>query len=138
MMEAEKLEYKHSGLTEVIIGCFYTVYNSVDFGFNEKAYENALAAELLKRGLAVEQQKEVEIGYNGTSIGSFVPDIVVDDTVILELKTTDNIQRSHEKQLLNYLKVTQYEVGLLLNFGPKPQIVRKAYDNENKPRLFKG
>ena len=136
-MESETNKYKHSGLTEVIIGCFYTVYNSVGFGFNEKAYENALTAELKKKGLVAEQQKEVEIRYNGKSIGSFVPDIVVDDTVVLELKTTDNIHRSHEKQLLNYLKVKEYEAGLLLNFGPKPQIVRKAYDNENKPWLLR-
>ena len=123
---------KHKALTETIIGAFYTVYNSLGYGFLEKVYENALAIQLHALGLKVEQQSRIAVYYASQVVGEYFADLLINDTVILELKATRTIAPEHEAQLLNYLKATPYEVGLLLNFGPEPQIKRKTYDNERK------
>ena len=123
---------KHKALTETIIGAFYTVYNTLGYGFLEKIYENALAIELRALGLKVEQQARIAVYYAGEVVGEYYADLLINDTVILELKATRTLASEHEAQLLNYLKATPYEVGLLLNFGPKPEIKRKTYDNERK------
>jgi len=123
---------KHKALTQQIIGAFYTVYNSLGYGFLEKVYENALAIELRALGLKVEQQARIAVYYAGEVVGEYYADLLINDTVILELKATRTIAPEHEAQLLNYLKATPYEVGLLLNFGAEPQIKRKTYDNDRK------
>lgn len=128
-------EVKHKELTSKIISCFYTVYNTLGYGFLEKVYENALMIELAKNGLNSEKQKKIEVHYEGRIVGEYFADIIVVDSVILELKAAESIALEHELQLLNYLKATRMEVGLLLNFGPKPEIKRKIFSNDKKPLL---
>ena len=125
-------EGKHSTLTGQILGAFFNVYNRLGYGFSEKIYENALALELESFGLSVEQQKPIQVYYEGEVVGEYYADILVNNLVILELKAARNILDELTAQLLSYLKSTQIEVGLLLNFGPKPQHVRKVYDNDQK------
>jgi len=126
---------KHADLTEKIIGAFFTVYNSLGYGFSEKVYENALVLELRKLGLKVEQQKRITVYYDGQVVGEYLADIVVNGVVIIELKAVRQLLKEHEAQLLNYLKATMIEVGLLLNFGPKAEFKRKVYDNDRKGSL---
>ena len=128
-------EGKHADLTEKIIGAFYKVYNTLGYGFSEKVYENALAHELRKLGLKVEQQARILVYYDGETAGEYFADILVNSAVIVELKAARQLADEHEAQLLNYLKATTIEVGLLLNFGPKADIKRKVYDNERKGSL---
>ena len=129
---------KHEQLTEQIIQAFYTVYHTLGYGFLEKVYENSLAIELRKMGLAVVQQAEIKVYYAGVVVGEYYADLLVADAVIVELKAARALLAEHEAQLLNYLKATPYEVGLLLNFGPKPEIRRKVYDNERKGGIGRG
>ena len=126
---------KHADLTKAIIGTFFDVYNALGYGFLEKIYENALAIELRHRGFAVDQQKVIRISYRDQVVGEYYADLVVNDLVILELKAVQELAEMHEAQLLNYLKATPYEIGILLNFGPKPGHKRKVYDNGRKPNL---
>jgi GxxExxY protein len=122
----------HQEITERLIKGFYTVYNTLGYGFLEKVYENALAIELRKLGLTVEQQASIKVHYSGTLVGEYFADLLVEQLVILELRAVEAIVEEHEAQLLNYLKATEIEVGLLLNFGPKPQFRRKIFSNEQK------
>ena len=134
-MNAEKTDfYKHKELTDAVICCFYTVYNTLGYGFLEKVYENALLIELEKRGIRAQPQFPVPVYYDGKSVGEYFCDILIEDVVIVEIKATRNLVPEHEAQLLNYLRATDKEVGLLLNFGPSPQIKRKAFDNAKKGR----
>jgi len=126
---------KHSDLTGKIIGAFFKVHNTLGYGFSEKVYENALALELQKLGLKVEPQKKILVYYDGQMVGEYFADIVVNGVVIVELKAVRQILERHEAQLLNYLKATRVEVGLLLNFGPKAEHKRKVYDNDRKGSL---
>ena len=126
---------KHAELTEKILGAFYQVYGVLGYGFSEKVYENALAIELRSLGFQVQQQSPIKVHYRNAVVGDYVADIVVQDLVILEIRATASLLDEHEAQLLNYLKATTYEVGLLLNFGPKPDIRRKVYDNPRKGAL---
>ena len=126
---------KHKALTKQIIGAFYTVYNTLGYGFLEKVYENALAIELRALGFKVEQQARIAVYYAGEVVGEYYADLLINDLVIIELKATRTIALEHEAQLLNYLKATPFEVGLLLNFGPEPEIKRKTYDNERKGEM---
>ncbi len=126
---------KHADLTEKIIGAFFKAYNALGYGFSEKVYEKALVLELAKLGLQVEQQKQIAVYYDGQVVGDYYADLVVNDAVIVELKAVQQLLAEHEAQLLNYLKATTIEVGLLLNFGPKPAFKRKVYDNERKGSL---
>ncbi len=128
-------DYKHSHLTETIIKGFYTVYNALGYGFLEKVYANALALELRALGLDVVQEQRITVYYHEAQIGEYAADLVVNDAVIVELKAVKTLLEEHEAQLLNYLKATPYEVGLLLNFGPKPEVKRKAFDNDRKGTL---
>jgi GxxExxY protein len=125
-------EGKHSELTEKIIGAFFRVYNQLGYGFAEKVYENALAIELRKQGLLVEQQKPISVYYDSLLVGEYFADIIVENVVILELKAVRQLVNDHVSQLINYLKATPIEVGLLLNFGPKAEHVRKVFDNDRK------
>lgn len=130
-------KYQHFELTQEIIGTFYDVYNALGYGFLEKVYENALVIELRVRGFQVEQQKPISIQYRNQIIGEYYADILINDLIIIELKATKALAKEHEAQLLNYLKATRYEVGLLMNFGPQPKYKRKVFSNHNKPNLNK-
>lgn len=131
---------KHEELTEKIIGVFYEVYNELGHGFLESVYENAMVIALRGKGLHVEQQYQTPVWFRGNKIGAFCADLIVDGKIIIELKAVRSIDPSHEAQLLNYLRATEIEVGLLLNFGVKPEMKRRIYDNPRKnirenPRL---
>lgn len=126
------MSYKYSELTSGIINAFYHVYNQLGYGFLEKVYENALAHELQKRGYTVVQQAPIEVVYDDLVVGSYFADLLVNNTVALELKATEAILKQHEAQLLNYLKASQIDVGLLLNFGPRPQLKRKIFETARK------
>jgi GxxExxY protein len=126
---------KHVELTREIIGSFYHVYNNLGYGFLEKVYENALVLELKAKGMQVEPQKPIQVIYRQQVIGEYFADLVVDSKVIVEIKAVKMLVQEHEAQLLNYLKATCFEVGLLLNFGPQAQRKRKVYSNELKPNL---
>lgn len=127
-------EYLHKELTSKIIQCFYTVYNTLGYGFLEKVYENALKIELEKNKLSVEKQKPIKVHYDNQLVGEYFADLVVNDQIILELKAAESLCEEHEYQLINYLKATDIELGLLLNFGKKPEIKRKIFTNEVEHR----
>lgn len=112
-------EGKHADLTHKIIGAFFKVYNSLGYGFSEKVYQNALVIELLALGLKVEVQKQIPVYYAGAMVGEYYADLVVNGVVIVELKAVQRLLPEHEAQVLNYLKATPIEVGLLFNFGPR-------------------
>jgi GxxExxY protein len=126
------MEYKHKDLTERVIKCFYEVYNQLGFGFLEKVYEHALMIELEKNNIPAKNQQSLEVYYKGESVGDYFADIIIDGKIILELKATESIIEEHEYQLINYLKATNIEIGLLLNFGKKPEIRRKIFTNDRK------
>ena len=117
----------HEELTEEIIGAFYEVYNSLGYGFLEQVYQNALYKELKRIGLRCEPQKEIKVYYKDELVGRYIADIIVEGLVILELKAVRSILPEHETQLVNYLKATGIEVGLLLNFGRMAEIKRKIF-----------
>lgn len=126
------MELLHQKLTDGIIKTFYEVYNELGYGFLEKVYQNALFFELKKKGYKVEAQKKISVYYKGVEVGEFYADIVVEDLVILELKAADCIVKDFENQILNYLRGTDCEVGLLFNFGKKPEFKRKIFENYRK------
>jgi len=134
-MTREKFEGKHSELTGKILGAFFQVHKELGYGFSEKVYENALAMLLIEMGLKVEQQMHLYVFYHGRVVGEYIADMVINDTVLLELKATQKIIEDHAAQLLSYLKATNIEVGLVLNFGPSAEFRRKIYDNERKGSL---
>lgn len=123
---------KHQELTERVIAAFYHVYNALGWGFLERVYHNALKHELEKRGLTVTSQARFEVIYDGIPVGEFFADLLVKGCVILELKAAEAIAPEHEAQLLNYLRASHIDVGLVLNFGPKPQVRRKIYDTARR------
>ncbi len=125
-------DYPHQGLTEKIIRAFYTVYNKLGYGFQEKVYENSMMIEMGKMELLCSQQLPITAFYDKIIVGNYFADIAVEETVIVEVKSVEELAKAHEAQLLNYLKATNYEVGLLLNFGPKPQVIRKIFENHLK------
>jgi GxxExxY protein len=124
--------YKHSELTDAIIAVFYEVYNELGYGFLESVYRNALRLALLEKGLAVEREVSVAVFFRRKNVGDFRADLVVNKTVLLEPKTAERIVPAHEAQVLNYLRSTSLELGLILNFGPKPQVRRLLLDNARK------
>jgi GxxExxY protein len=126
------MELLHKELTDSIIKTFYDVYNELGYGFLEKVYQNAMCLELRTRGFKVEAQKQIKVYYKSKEIGDYYADILVNDLIILELKATELIVYEFECQLLNYLKGTDIEVGLLLNFGKKPDFCRKVFENARK------
>ncbi|WP_246525111.1 GxxExxY protein [Geomobilimonas luticola] len=124
------MEFKHTDITERVIKAVYTVFASLGSGFLEKVYENALMLELAQEGLLAQQQVPLSVRYRNQIVGEFFVDILVNDTVILELKAIEALQPIHEVQLVNYLKATDLEVGLLINFGPKIEIRRRVCSNK--------
>ncbi len=121
--------YKHSELTEKIIKAFYKVYNTLGYGFLEKVYENALYIELEAIGFNIKNQEPIKVYYEGKEVGVYFADLIVNDIIIIELKATEYLIEENESQLINYLKATEMEVGLLLNFGKKPEVKRKVFSN---------
>ena len=126
------MKYLHQDITEIIIKAFYNVYNELGYGFLEKVYENALMIELKSLGLECEKQKPISVSFKGYNVGEYFADIIVENNVIIELKAAEGLVEEHEAQLLNYLRATEIEVGLLLNFGKKPQLKRKIFENVYK------
>ena len=122
----------HSELTEKVIGCFYEVYNDLGVGFMESVYENALSVALAEAGFKVGWQVPIAVWYRGVQVGEFRADLVVNDVVLLELKTAKSIDFAFEKQILNYLRATNLEIGLILNFGSSPQFKRFVFENPKK------
>ncbi len=123
----------HEELTSTILKCFYRVYNKLGYGFLEKVYENSLIHELECHNLSCIQQAPIKVFYDQREVGSYFADILVEDMVILELKAGEGeIKREYELQLINYLKATQYEVGMILHFGEKPLFKRKVFSNDFK------
>ena len=124
----ETFELLHKDLTKDVLKLFYVVYN----GFLERVYQNALYYELKSNNFHVEVQKKIKVNYKEIEVGDYFADIIVNKTLILELKSVESISKEHHAQLINYLKATDYEVGLLLNFGKKPEFIRKVFENYKK------
>ncbi len=132
-MMNSKTKLKHDDITGLILHVFYKkVYARLGYGFLEKVYENAMAFELERHGLTVERQRKINVYYDGLVIGTYYADLVVNGKVIVELKAAKILVAAHEAQLLNYLRATPYEVGLLLNFGPTATHIRKVFNNTRK------
>jgi len=119
-------------ITDKVIKAFYEVYNKLGYGFLEKVYENALMIELKKQGLQALQQEAINVYYDKENVGEYFADVVVNGVIIIELKSVETIREEHLKQLQNYLKATKIEVGLLLNFGKKPEFKRIIFTNDRK------
>lgn len=135
-MEVKKVDVqnlKHKEITDKILHAFFkVVYPALGFGFLEKVYENAMVIALREMGLKVEQQVKIVVYFAGQVVGEYYADLVVEGCVVVELKAVHGLLDEHDAQLLNYLRATEYEVGLLLNFGPQPRFRRKVFDNERK------
>jgi len=136
MITRGKFEGKHSELKGKILGAFFQVHKERGYGFSEKVYENALAILLTEMGMKVEPQAHLHVYFHGQEVGEYIADLIVNEVVLLELKAAEKIVEDHAAQLLNYLKATNIEVGLVLNFGPTAEFRRKIYDNERKGSLF--
>jgi len=131
-MNTDYEDFKYKKVTEGIIEIFYRVYNKLGYGFLEKIYENAMMKEFKKNGIPAVSQTAIKVIYEDEIIGEYFADILVDHKVIVEIKASKSLAKENEAQLLNYLKATEVEVGLLLNFGPKPDFKRKVFDNIRK------
>ncbi len=128
------MKYLYQDLTEQIIRCFYDVYGQLGYGFLERVYEHSMMIELERVGLHARNQQPMQVLYKGEVVGDYLADIVVEQAVVIELKAVEVLVQEHEAQLINYLKATNIEVGLLLNFGKKPEIRRKIFTNDRKAR----
>jgi GxxExxY protein len=122
----------HRDLTQDIIRIFYEVYNELGYGFLERVYQNALFYELKANGFDAKAQHKIKVFYKEVEVGEYICDILVNDLIILELKAQEQLIEANEFQLINYLKATDYEVGLLLNFGKKAEFKRKIFQNNIK------
>jgi len=121
------MKYVHLNLTDKIIKCFYNVYNELGYGFLESVYENSLFKEISKSGLKVNKQEKIDVYYKNQIVGEFYCDLLVDDRIIIEVKAVNKLDKIHEVQLINYLKATNIEVGLLVNFGRNLEFKRKVF-----------
>ena len=124
------MELLHKDLTDKILKAFYLVYKELGYGFLEKVYENALFLELTNQGLLCKKQFQIIVYYKSNVVGEYYADILVEDKLILELKAAESICQQHEYQLINYLKATNIDVGLLLNFGKNPEFRRKVFQKK--------
>lgn len=124
------LQYQET--TDIILKCFYQVYNTLGYGFLEKVYENSLAIEQKNNNLSCSTQFPIPVFYDRSIVGNYFAGILVENKIIVEVKSCEAFREEHELQLLNYLKATNFEVGLLLNFGKKPEFKRKIFSNNNK------
>jgi GxxExxY protein len=126
------MELKHQNLTDNLIKIFFQVYNELGYGFLEKVYQNAMYIELKNSGYFVEAHKQLKVMYKGVEVGEYYPDLIIDETIIIELKAAEYLVVEHEAQLINYLKATDIEVGLLFNFGKKPEFRRRIFETARK------
>lgn len=126
------MEMLHKDITDKIIKTYFDVYNQLGYGFLEKVYQNAMYLELRSRGLSVEAQKKISVYYKNIEVGEYFADLIVNDLVIIELKAAEKLTSAFEAQLINYLRGTNIEVGLLQNFGEKPEFRRKVFMNKRK------
>lgn len=131
-MSQDYQDVKYKELSEKIIKVFYKVYNQLGYGFLEKIYEKAMMIDLKQEDVLAVSQFPISVNYEGQVIGEYFADIIVDNKIIVEIKAARRLAQENEAQLLNYLKATNIEVGLLLNFGEKPEIRRKVFDNSKK------
>jgi GxxExxY protein len=132
-MEKQANQLIHSELTEEILGVYYDAYSEIGHGFLESVYNNCMYLALTKLGLSVRRDVPVPVYFRGQDVGQFKADLVVGGSVLIELKAVQNLDRTHEAQVMNYLRATELEVGLLLNFGsPKLQFRRIVFQNSNK------
>ncbi len=130
---------KHADVTDKILHAFFkVVYPELGYGFLEKVYENALLIALRSMGLTVQNQVPIAVHFQGMVVGDYFADLLVEDRVLVEIKAASRLLAEHEAQLLNYLRATPYEVGLLLNFGPKAEFICKAFNNDRKTITWKG
>ena len=123
---------KHSELTDKIIGAFYDVYNELGHGFLESTYAEAMVVALQESGLHAVREVSVPVWFHEKKIGQYFADLMVEGRVLLELKAARSLEPAHEAQLLHYLRATEIEVGMLLNFGMRPQFRRLLFDNQRK------
>jgi GxxExxY protein len=126
---------KYEDITSRVIKTYYQVYNDLGHGFLEKVYQNAFFIALKDEGFQVEAQKGIKVLFRGVEVGQYFADLIVDAKVIIELKSVDAFSEEHKAQLVNYLRATNMEVGLLFNFGKTPSFFRKVYDNDLKPNF---
>lgn len=133
-MKADKELLMDAALTERVIGVFYAVYNELGAGFLESVYENAFAIALREIGLDTKQQVPLDVKFRGQSVGEFKADLLVSNCLVIELKAVVQLNPAHEVQLVNYLKASGIPVGLLFNFGPRPQFKRRIFDRASNPR----
>lgn len=131
-MNTDQKALKHQELTKRIIGVFFEVYNELGSGFLESVYVEALALALREAGLRVEREMSLTVHFRDRIVGQFRADLVVGGAVIVEAKACPCLHATHQAQVLNYLRATVLEVGLLLNFGPRPMVRRLLFDNVNK------
>ena len=125
----------HKSITDIILKVYYEVYNELGYGFLEKVYQNAMYFELQSLGYKVEAQKQIKVYFKKQLVGEYYSDLLVEDKVIVELKATELLMNAHVAQIMNYLKGTPIEVGLLLNFGEKPEFKRFIYTNDRKSNI---
>lgn len=125
----------HKKITDAVLRAYYDVYNELGHGFLEKVYQNAIYFELKSLGYNVEAQKQIKVYFRNQLVGEYYADILIEDKVIIELKACELLMNVHIAQLMNYLKATEVEVGLLLNFGEKPEFKRIIYTNDRKKNL---
>jgi GxxExxY protein len=132
-MESETSKLLHAELTEKIIGVYYDVYNEIGHGFLETVYRNSMQIALTEAGLLVQREFPIPVWFRGQEVGQFRADLLVANCLLLELKAVNVLDRSHEAQILHYLRATAIEVGLLFNFGAtRPQFRRIVFENSNK------
>lgn len=122
----------HRDVTDKVLRQYYRVYNQLGYGFLEKVYENALGIACREIGMLVEQQLRIEVYFDGCPVGAYIADLLIDRKIIVEVKAAECLRLEHEAQLLNYLRATEYEVGLLLNFGRRAEFKRKIFMNSRK------
>ncbi len=132
ILSKQNKKMEKEDITHKIIGAAYKVFNTLGFGFLESIYHKALLIELQKAGLKVESEKALKVYYNDIVIGDFSIDIFVEDAVVIELKSVENLSKAHEVQLVNYLNGLEKEIGLLINFGPSGVDVKRKY---RKPKM---
>ena len=132
VMDASPPGLKHSELTEKIIGVFYDVYNELGHGFLESTYAEAMVIALAQAELAADREVSVPVWFRSQKVGQYFAGLLVEGTVLLELKSARTLESAHEDQLLHYLRATNIEIGLLLNFGLRPQFRRLLFDNERR------
>jgi GxxExxY protein len=129
------MELKHAEITGALINLFFSVYNTLGFGFLEQVYLNSMIVAAKRFALDIRKKYPIRVNFENVIVGRYEADLLVNNIIIAELKTVNALLPEHEAQLLNYLKATEYEVGFLFNFGPKSQFKRMIFENSRKGDL---